>query len=995
MQFKTRKLVQLLASANLLAWSFPALAADPPEAPAEKPSAIAPEPVAVVVTGFRRSYADALQMKRDAIGVSDSISSQGLETSPDLNVGEALQRIPGIQVNRDDESRNASINLRGLPGSYAKSTINGMDFASPNPGGATPMGAFDTGMFSAFTVTKSVSAADQSGGISGNVDMQIAPALSRKEGATVKFTEQWDELGKYTAPKLSGSFAKKFLNGDLGVFGVFAAKREHFRRDSIFSNQFTTLNPVNTPEFLNRYKDYYAASCVGVPAPCVAAPGGTGVLSKAGVSIPSEVRQGVKYNDGSLVTGSLGVEYKVMPGWRVGATYLDSKREDHKTVSQLLINDTRQSATIVDPTQAPFQHTDGRYYVMDYKFSNPMLWTSNRAEPFEQSINGLALKSTFSNDTWRVDLGTTLSQATWLWYQSQTDARNRPKAITALTPLGNGLSGALGFGEGAADYYQRFNQTAPAFTQANLGGTWTGTGPEIFSTTGDSMLFTGSDVYQKNKVNSMRLDVERFIDAPLIESLQAGIQLNRNKSISRNFRSTSTGIDRSLINTASPFLKPGDFVGDFFGGQAPGYQANWQTTDPRTIMNTLQPSITGNLVRTASGWANDANDGSYLGGNYTLRSEIDALYLMAKIDQKFMGIRVRGHVGVRHEETTMHIDSLDRTIVAAINGTTQTTATTFATSTHDANYKNNLPSLLLAADLTKKLVMRYGYYSTFLRPDPRANLPVSTQVSQDALAGGYTVNLGRGGIKPYTSDSQDFSLEYYNRPNGLIGFAAYQKKITGLIVGESRDSVLCPADGYGLGLGKWSVVGDRCVSDLPATGATGTRALNGLYTIDVNGALNSPNVLVVQGAELTIQQNFDFLPAPFKGLGGVVNFSFTRLKGSNVDGSPATLNNVSPRSANFILYYETPIWGVRAVYNHRDSYVLPGGNSFSGSARSVRARGQLDLSASYKLSDDLKLAVNAFNLTNAYYEEFEGSLAKFRRASYDGRTVQATLQYSF
>jgi TonB-dependent receptor len=995
MRFKAKKLVYVLASANLLGWSLPALAQD---AQATVESGTAPPTSSVVVTGFRKSYTDALQMKRQAIGVSDSISAEGMENFPDLNVGEALQRIPGIQVNRDDESRNSSINLRGLPGAYAKSTLNGMDFASPTQGGAPPLGAFDTDMFSAFTVIKSVSAAEQSGGISGNIDMQIAPALSRKEGASIKLTGQFDELGKYKTPKVSTSFAKKFLGGDLGVFGVFAAKREHFRRDSIYSNQFTQLNPANTPDFLNRYKDYYAANCTGKPAPCVAAPGGTGAISNAGISFPSEVRQGVKYNDGHLITGSMGVEYKVMPGWRIGATYLDSRREDHNSVQQLLITDNRPSTAIVDPTAQPFKHTDGRYYVMDYKFANPMIYGSNRLEPFEQSVNGLSLKSAFSNDTWRVDAGMTLSQATNLWYQSQTDIRNRSKPITAANPLGNGVSGTMSMGQGAGDYSQVLNQTTPVITQANLGGPWSGTGQEIFSNTGDSVVITGSDNYQKNKVNSMRLDVERFVDWSILESIQAGVQVNRNKTISRSFRSTAAGVDLSKINVNSPFIQNGNFAGDFFGGEAPGYLSNWQTTNLAQFIGTLQPTISGNYVRTASGWVNDSGDGTYLGGNFTMRSEIDAAYLMAKIDTKIKGIRVRGHIGIRHEETRVRTDSLDRTISAVVaNGTQQTTAT-LATSTHASSYKNNLPSLLLAADLTDKLVVRYGAYSTFLRPDARANLPVSTQVTQDALAGGYTVTLGRGGIKPYTADSQDLSLEYYNRPNGLIGLAAYQKRIKGLIVGETRDSVLCPADGYGLGLGHWSVVGDRCVTDLPAPAAgdpAASRALNGFYTIDVNGALNSPNTLVVQGAELTVQQQLDFLPAPFEGLGGVFNFSYTRLKGKNVDGTPATLNNVSPRSANFILYYETPAWGVRGVYNYRDNYNLPGGNSFSGGSRSVKARGQLDISASYSLSDNLKLSVDAFNLTNSYYEEYEGSTDKMRRASFDGRTVQASVRYAF
>lgn len=54
----------------------------------------------ITVTGFRESYATALASKRDAVGVTDGISSEGIGRFPDLNVGEALQRIPGVQINR-------------------------------------------------------------------------------------------------------------------------------------------------------------------------------------------------------------------------------------------------------------------------------------------------------------------------------------------------------------------------------------------------------------------------------------------------------------------------------------------------------------------------------------------------------------------------------------------------------------------------------------------------------------------------------------------------------------------------------------------------------------------------------------------------------------------------------------------------------------------------------------------------------------------------------
>ena len=137
---------------------------------------------AVIVTGFKQSYANAVRSKKNAIEITDGISSDGLGRFPDLNVGEALQRIPGVQINREAEGRDATINLRGMPGEYARNTLNGQSFAGPallrdNQG--SPLGAFNSDIFSAFVIAKSPMANTTSGGLSGNVDLQIAPALSR------------------------------------------------------------------------------------------------------------------------------------------------------------------------------------------------------------------------------------------------------------------------------------------------------------------------------------------------------------------------------------------------------------------------------------------------------------------------------------------------------------------------------------------------------------------------------------------------------------------------------------------------------------------------------------------------------------------------------------------------------------------------------------------------------------------------------------------------
>lgn len=942
-----------------------------------------PDASVVQVTGFRKSYTDALVMKRQNIGVTDSISA-GDGRFPDLNVGEALQRISGIQVNREEDGRSASVNLRGLPSAFAKVTMNGMDFAAPVLGGATPMGAFDSDIFSAFTVVKSVSAADQSGGIAGNIDMVIAPALSRKEGAFVKLSGEHDALGGYNSPKLSVNVAKKYMDGQLGVFGILTRKTEKFRRDSLYVNQFTQLNPATTPDFA-RYKDYYAADCTGQAAPCVAAPGGTGLKSKAGITLPSDIRQGVMVNDGSLTSGAFGAEFKVSPQLKAGAQYFFSNREMQGTSLDILDIDYRDNNTIINPTSAPFLHSDGRYYVMDYNFTNPRVYGSMRKQPFEQRSNGLNLKAAYTDAAWRIEGTGVVSKATNYGYQGQVDIRNTAKPLGA-SGLGNGITGRVGLSGGVDNFAMVFNQSAPALGATQLTGPWTwgGTGntPTVTNANGDVFIVAGSDNYANNQVKSARLDIERFVDLPWIESIQGGAQLNKNQYNSRAYRSSAAGIDYSKIS--SGFVTQSAFANDFFGGNAGNYLSNWQTVNYNLVSATLQPTIAANLQKTASGWVNDPADGGFTSNNFSMDDDIKALYLMSKIDGKLGGVRLRGHVGVRHEETRQTVVSMDR------SGTGATAV--FKTNTKETTYKNNLPSMLLAADLSDKLVMRYGNYQTFIRPNPRDISPISTTVVEDSVNGGFTVSLGRVNIEPYTSKSQDLSLEYYNRPNSMIGMAVYRKKIAGMIVNENRDALLCPANGYNLGLGNWNVVGDRCVSDLAAPAGKG---LNGKYTIDVNGAVNSPNDLIAEGAELTVQQAFDFLPAPFNGMGGVFNYSYTRTKGQAPDGTPAFLNNVSPRSANFILYYETPVWGVRGVYNYRDDYNLPSGGTFSGAARSVKARGQFDLSASYKLTPDLTLAVDAFNLTNTFRQEYEGTEAKLRRADYDGRTFQFSLRYTF
>jgi outer membrane receptor protein involved in Fe transport len=83
------------------------------------------------------------------------------------------------------------------------------------------------------------------------------------------------------------------------------------------------------------------------------------------------------------------------------------------------------------------------------------------------------------------------------------------------------------------------------------------------------------------------------------------------------------------------------------------------------------------------------------------------------------------------------------------------------------------------------------------------------------------------------------------------------------------------------------------------------------------------------------------------------------------------------------------------VYNYRDDYDLAAGGTFNGAARSVKARGQLDMSASYTFAGNFKISFDAFNMTNSMREEYEGTHMKPRRLDVDGRTYQVKLSTTF
>lgn len=83
----------------------------------------------VIVTGMRTSVESALLIKRNSVGVVDAISASDIASFPEENIAEAIQRIPGVQIQKSN-GRGSRINVRGLGPEYAAATLNGQNFAT-------------------------------------------------------------------------------------------------------------------------------------------------------------------------------------------------------------------------------------------------------------------------------------------------------------------------------------------------------------------------------------------------------------------------------------------------------------------------------------------------------------------------------------------------------------------------------------------------------------------------------------------------------------------------------------------------------------------------------------------------------------------------------------------------------------------------------------------------------------------------------------------------
>ena len=114
----------------------------------------------IVVTGYRSSLSKALGVKRASIGAVDAILAEDIAAFPDQNLAEAIQRLPGVTIDRVG-GEGHQITVRGLNADFTRVRINGVEAIATGGGNRSrgfDFNVFASELFNSITVRKTQSA---------------------------------------------------------------------------------------------------------------------------------------------------------------------------------------------------------------------------------------------------------------------------------------------------------------------------------------------------------------------------------------------------------------------------------------------------------------------------------------------------------------------------------------------------------------------------------------------------------------------------------------------------------------------------------------------------------------------------------------------------------------------------------------------------------------------------------------------------------------------
>ena len=188
----------------------------------------------VVVTGQRASLAHAIAAQEKADNIVSVVSSDDIGGLPDKNAAEALARLPGVAVQRD-QGEGRYVVVRGLDADYNSVTINGATVPSPEASRrAVALDVLPAGLIRELAVTKTLTPDQDANALGGSIDVKTLSAFDLPgRQLSVGTAASHDDLTHRTSPSANALWAQRFAGGTLGVAAGLSGEKRKFGSDNV------------------------------------------------------------------------------------------------------------------------------------------------------------------------------------------------------------------------------------------------------------------------------------------------------------------------------------------------------------------------------------------------------------------------------------------------------------------------------------------------------------------------------------------------------------------------------------------------------------------------------------------------------------------------------------------------------------------------------------------------------------------------------------------
>jgi iron complex outermembrane receptor protein len=923
----------LLAAAIASVSAFPVAAQD-----AQEPQIIEE----VIVTGYRQSILSAIDAKRMADTVAETLSADDLGSLPDVSMADALTRLPGISAVRTG-GQAGEINIRGMAGGFVFTTLNGREQVSPSGSRSIEFDQYPSELISEATVYKSPKSSLIEGGVAGTVELKTANPLGNKEDHKFAMNlrgmlnDRADEVSdaEEFGHRISLSYQGKYANDTLG----FAAGYARLYQPSV-ATQFVGLH-------YNGQKD-------------LDLDGNSEFISEG---FELQHKGGEETRDGIMAV----LDWQPNDEFSLRADLYYSKF-DTKAFARGFRVKTLQNGTIFNPVLTE----DGAMIggaVNRFQNDAFLVQTTNDDNTDYDEVLSAGLNLTWYKGPWTLSADLSTSEA-------ESDFING----VAWSLLFEDASAASPVVEGDASVAYQLND----LDLPDLGFN------QDYTDTNKLMLAKwGTYPYENTDgVDAVRFDVSfDFADNPFLISIEAGVRYS----------------DRHYTNDRSVFEFGHDF-GNYIGGQEPlqltddmvrvvNFGGNFASF-PSYLAIDMDRALDGWLPEGEGAPIKDWDHSWSVLQSGTVDETILAFHLMANLDFELKGLPITGNVGLRVIESEQMATGLQN-----VSGDVESGAVPIEDGKGEINdqharvrigqtYTDYLPALNLNLHLTDNDQLRLAMAKVMTRPPiNRLAADTSGTISGD---GKYSVTSRNSPyLDPFYATQYDLSYEHYlEESNGVFVLALFYKSIESFI----NDITIDPYDFEGNGY-----VMPRYV---PGTEPGNPDSLPPVEVIPgaLNTAVNNTGGGHIRGLEVAYTQTFDLLPGYWSGLGFSGSYSYTEsniqqqtdLSGSTVD---ITLPGLSETVYSATAFYDWESFSTRINVRYRNRFV----------SEQVAVETQLaffddetvvDYQASYAINDNLSVLFQVNNLTDEPTKTYFNQVAQTGTVQFFGRQYFLGVSYS-